>query len=163
MRPAKELIRAEMHDSRRSAPIVGDVAVTGQDGVGLVVSRFDADEIAEVYVAQGSEAGCGQAGIRWANDEPRRDQFGGERLEMAIGETKLAVDAGGVFDVFERTSVDGRDGHGKTAIVIVGKTVKGETILAQVVDTLDAHCPRLRLVKGGQKHGRQNGDDGDDT
>jgi len=161
-RPTQIVVGSELDDGAGRSVIVGDIPVAGEDGVGGGKIRIGPDEITEVLILKTREVHGGRTGVRGTYDDLWRDQFVREDLKVSKSKIEFPADPVGVLDEFERAAAAGGDGHGEFAVVIVRKDVKSHSGLVQVVDALNAFCPRATLAQNRQQQRRQDGDDGDD-
>ena len=145
-RPPQIVVASELDDGAARRVIVGDIPVAGEDRVGGGKIRIGRNKITEVFILQPREVHGGRTGVRGTYDDLWRDQFVREELEVSKGKIEFPADFIGVLDEFQRASGAGGDGHGKFAVVIVRKNVKGHSGLVQVVHALNAFGPRATLA-----------------
>src|SRR6267378_5545750 len=99
--PTQIIIGAELKHGGGSQPIIGDVPITSEDGVGPGKIGGYPHEITQVLVLQYRERGRRLPVIRWAKQYLWRGQLSRERLEMLVVEIEFARELGRTLNVFE--------------------------------------------------------------
>src|SRR6266567_3089508 len=82
---------------------------------------------------------------------------------MAKGKIKFATELISGLNQFHRTTCVGGNLHGKSAVVIVGESVEGQSRLPQITHALDSLGPCPALTEHGQEERSQNSDNRHDA
>ena len=143
--------------------IAADIAVAGEDGIGLGKIGVNAHEVAEVVVEQGGEiGGRGAEGIRLADEDGGHHEFIGQYLKLAVGEIESTGDSVAVLDEFLGAAIRHGDRHGAFAVVVVEEEVEAHADLAEIIFAPDAFGAGHGGGQRGHEHGGEDADDGDD-
>src|SRR6478736_1133976 len=102
----------------------------------MTVARVGDHEVTHVFALQPGKARRLASSIRWTNQDPGRDQFVGQRLEMP--ERRREQDRSRVVAGEQRAVLFRGNLHGKLAVVIVGEGMKAKTELLEVVHARSA-------------------------
>src|SRR5579859_289657 len=135
------MVWVKVQESCRRHPVVCQVPVPRQNGIGARRYRANPNKVADGSIAQSDEARRRLSRVGWANHQFRRHQFVGQHLEMTERKIKLTCDAISAAGKLQRAARADRNRHGKLTIMILGKILKGNAELAEMTDTFDPPGP----------------------